>query len=253
MTYSVVINSGSVLLMSKALSPAALQDSLDTVLFAQLTAEEDFPNGHAHAKWAEVFVETLAACGWQFHDQGATSGMFPRSGVTIFSVYDAVHAAFQSRLSAQQVLLMGSALRMIAQLPVQSLGAGVFREQSILESGTHSVGIEDNLKRTHRVRVLAGIVEADGFLTLATVFFETDQPIEGQFIGQDFALNRVEGGVMTSFLHARFAVNEYTAFREDTVRWLGPQRQALCIKVGEHAVQLAQGGRAKAPDTPSPR
>ncbi|MCY1188079.1 hypothetical protein D9M73_291340 [compost metagenome] len=87
--------------------------------------------------------------------------------------------------------------------------------------------------------MLAGVVEADGFLTLATVFFETDQPIEGQFIGQDFALNRVEGGVMTSFLHARFAVNEYTAFREDTVRWLGPQRQALCIKVGKHAVQLA--------------
>jgi hypothetical protein len=46
----------------------------------------------------------------------------------------------------------------------------------------------------HRLRVLVGIAESDGFLTLATVFFETDQPIESQFIRQDFALSSVMGG-----------------------------------------------------------
>ena len=240
MAYSVVINSGSILLLSTALPPAVRQDILDTMLFAQLAAEEDFPGGKDHAQWSDVFVDTLAACGWKFHDQGATSGMFPSTGVTAFSIHDAVHAAFQSRLSAQQVILLVTALRRVAQLPVQSLGARVFRERSIMGRGNQSVSMEGNFNRIHRVRVLTGIIEADGFLTLATVFFETDQPIEGQFIGQDFALSSVVGGVKTSFLHARFFVDEYKAFRDDTVLWLGPQRQALCIKVGEHDVHLSR-------------
>ena len=238
MAYSVLINSGSVLLLSTALSPAIGQDALDTILFAQLAAEEDFPGGRNHAQWTDVFVETLVACGWQFHDQGATSGMFPVAGVSVFSMQNAIHAAFQSRLSAEQIVLMARALRRIAQLPETSVAASVFRGQSIMAVETESASMagHDTGNRHHRVRVLAGVVEADGFLTLASVFFETGQPIDHQFIGQDFALSSVLGSVSTSFLHSRFSVDEYKAFREDTVLWLGPQRQALCIKVSEHDV-----------------
>jgi hypothetical protein len=239
MAYSVLINSGSVLLLSTELLSAIGQDALDTVLFAQLAAEEDFPRGMNHAQWTNVFVDTLVACGWKLHDQGATSGMFPVAGVTVFSIQDAVHAAFQSRLSAEQIVLMAGALRRVAKLSEASVAAGVFRGQSIMavEAESASTAGHYAVNRLHRVRVLAGVVEADCFLTLASVFFETDQPIHRQFIGQDFALSSVVGGVSTSFLHSRFSVDEYKAFREDTVLWLGLQRQALCIKVGEHDVR----------------
>jgi hypothetical protein len=239
MAYSVLINSGSVLLLSTSLSAAVGQDALDTILFAQLAAEEDFPGGRNHAQWTDVFVDTLVASGWKFHDQGRTSGMFPVAGVTVFSIQDAVHAAFQSSLSAEQIVLTASALRRVAQLPETSVASGVFRGQSIMTVETESASTAGHYagNRHHRVRVLAGVVEADGFLTLASVFFETGQAIDRQFIRQDFALSRVVGGVSTSFLHSRFSVDEYKAFREDTVLWLGSQRQALCIKVSEHAVQ----------------
>lgn len=238
MAYSVLINSGCVLLLSTALSPAIGQDALDTVLFAQLAAEEDFPGGRNHAQWSDVIAQTLDACGWQFHDQGATSAMFPVAGVAVFSIQEAIHAAFQSRLSAEQIVLMASALRRVAQQPEKSVAASVFRGQSIMAVETESASTagHDTGNRHHRVRVLAGVVEADGFLTLASVFFETAQPIDRPFIGQDFALSRIVGGVSTSFLHSRFSVDEYKAFREDTVLWLGPKRQSLCIKLSEHNV-----------------
>lgn len=244
MAYSVVINSCSLLLLSTLLPPEVRQDTLDTVLFAQLAAEEDFPHARDHAQWSGVFMDTLAACGWKFHDQGATSGMFPSSGVRSFTLSEAVHAAFQSGLSAQQVTLPATALRRVAQLPEQSPGARVFRERSIMGCGSQSGGMDASFNGMHRLRVLVGIAESDGFLTLATVFFETDQPIESQFIRQDFALSSVMGGVKTAFFHARFSVDEYKAFRDDTVQWLGPQRLALCINVGEHDVPLTGVGFA---------
>ncbi|KPU59609.1 hypothetical protein AN403_3220 [Pseudomonas fluorescens] len=239
MAFSVVINSGSILLLSTTLSPAVRQDSLDTVLFAQLAADEDFPDGGTHAQWAEVLVDTLVACGWKLYDQGRTSGMFPAADVRFFSVHEAIHAAFQSRLSAEQIVLMTRVLRMVAQLPEQSAAAVLLRGQSIMGVETQTASTEGNYSGNshHRVRVLAGIVEADGFLTMASVSFETVEPIDSQFLGQDFTMNRIVGGVSTAFFHSRFSMDEYKAYREDTVRWLGPQRQALCIKVDEHDLQ----------------
>jgi hypothetical protein len=233
MAYSVVINSASILLLSTALSPAIRQDALDTLLFAQLAADEDFPGVNNYSQWTDVLADTLGACGWKYHDQGTTSGIIPAAGVKSLSIHEAILAAFQSRLTAEQIVLITNALHRVAQLPEKSAAAVVLRGQSILavETNAASMGGNDSGSSAHRVRVLAGVIEADGFLTLASVFFETDQPIESQFLGQDFALGNSMGRVSTSFFHCRLSVDEYMPFRENTVLWLGPQRQALCISL----------------------
>lgn len=239
MAFSIVINSGSILLLSTTLSPALRQAVLDSVLFAQLAADEDFPDVSAHAQWTEALTDTLDACGWRNYDQGRTSGLFPVSSVNFFSVYEALHAAFQSRLSAEQVVLIASALGRVAQLPEHSVPGALLRGQSIGAIETQSAGMEvnNNVNNNHRVRVLAGIVEPDGYLTLASVCFETDQPIDSQFLRQDFATSRLVGEVSTAFFYSRFSVDQYEPYREDTVLWLGHQRQALCIEVDGRDLQ----------------
>ena len=66
---------------------------------------------------------------------------------------------------------------------------------------------------------------------------ETDQPIDSQFLRQDFATSRLVGEVSTAFFYSRFSVDQYEPYREDTVLWLGHQRQALCIEVDGHDLQ----------------
>jgi hypothetical protein len=239
MMFSVVINSGSILLLSTTLSPAVRQDVLDTVLLAQLAADEDFSAGSTHAQWTSVLTDTLDACGWKIYDQGRTSGVFPVAGVSFFSVYEALHAAFQSRLPAEQVVLIASALDRVAQLPEQSVPGAVLRGQSIRAIETQSAGMEgnNNVNSNHRVRMLAGIVEPDGYLTLASVCFETDQPIDSQFLRQDLATSRLVGELSTAFFYARFSVDQYEPYREDTVLWLGHQRQALSIEIDGRDLQ----------------
>lgn len=239
MAYSIVINSGSILLLSTTLSPAIMQDVLDTVLLSQLAADEDFLDGSTHALWTDVLTDTLDASGWKICDQGRTSGMFPVAGVSFFSVYEALHAAFQSRLSTEQVVLIAGVLDRVAQLPEQSVPGAVLRGQSIRAIEAQSEGMEgnNNVNSNHRVRVLAGIVEPDGYLTLASVCFETDQPMDSQFLRQDFATSRLVQDVSTAFFYARFSVDQYETYREDTVLWLGHQRQALSIKVDGRDLQ----------------
>lgn len=227
MKYSVYISACSVLAVSQALSPARQQDALDTVLFAQLAADEDFPGGLNDTQWFDVFTNTLSACGWAFYSQKETDELFSRSDDATFSVRDALAASANRNWSDDRVAVLSAALDKVVALSSDSDVAQVFREHSLLGGGA---------ERT-RIRVMGGIVEASGFLSMSSVSFDTRVIVGKHFFENEVALNQVDGAVSSRFFLARFNHDEFNDYREDTVQWLGGQRGTQSVEIGVLSIE----------------
>ncbi len=227
MGYSVYICAGSVLVVSQDLLPARQQDVLDTVLFAQLAADEDFPGGCNDSQWFDVFTSTLSACGWAFYAQKETDEHFLTSDDATFSVRDALAVSANRNCSDDQVAVLSAALDKAVALPPDSDVAQVFREHSLLGDGAEMT----------RIRVMGGIVEANGFLSMTSVSFDTHVMLGKHFVENEITLNQVDGALSSRFFLARFNHDEFNDYREDTVEWLGAQRGTQCVEIGVLSIE----------------
>lgn len=227
MEHSVYINACSALAVSQALSPARQQDALDTILFAQLAAGEDFPGGFNDAQWFDVFTSTLSACGWVFYTQTETDELFSTSDNATFSARDTLVASANRNCSGGQVAVLSAALDKAVALSPDSDAAQVFRQHSLLGGGTGMT----------RIRVMGGIVEANGFLSMTTVSFDTRVMAGKHFVENEVALNQVDGAVSSRFFLARFNYDEFNDYREDTVQWLGGQRGTQSVEIGVLSIE----------------
>jgi hypothetical protein len=219
MGYSAYIIGCTILLLERALSDAEKQDALDTLLFAQLAADEDCPDSVELMEWTEVFIDSMNACGWSLREQEQASDLSLPVDSKYFTIADALFSVFADRLSHQHKVYFSAALKTLAALSQESQVAQVFREHSVMKADT-------------RIRVQLGIVDAGGFLKVASVFFKTDRRLGHPFIEDVFDVIEVQGGVKSNFVSARLNVDTYNEHREDVVQWLGPQRQSHASSLG---------------------
>jgi hypothetical protein len=211
MGYSACIVGCTILLLERALSDAEKQDALDTLLFAQLAADEDCPDSVELKEWTEVYIESMDACGWSLREQEQDLSLPADS--KHFTIVDGLFTVFGDRLSHQHKIYFSAALKTLAALSQESQVAQVFREHSVMKADA-------------RIRVQLGIVDMGGFLKVASVLFETDRRLGHPFIEDVFDVIEVQGRVKSNFMSARLNVDTYNEHREDVVQWLGPQRQS---------------------------
>ncbi|UVM49834.1 hypothetical protein LOY38_26425 [Pseudomonas sp. B21-015] len=221
MRYSFYLNACSLLVVPQALLPARKQDVLDTVLFSQLAADEDFPGGLNDSQWFEVFTNTLSACGWTFYAKEDTDEVFSRSFDATFSVRRVLAESVNRNFPEHQVAAVSAVMNKVATLSPDSDAAQVFREHCLLGGGAE----------TTRVRVMTGIVEEDGFLNMTSVSFATRGAIGEHVFEKEVGLNKVDGAVRRRFYRARFNQDHFNEYREDTVQWLGGLRGTQCIEI----------------------
>lgn len=219
MEYSFYLNACSILVVPRALLSAWKQDALDTVLLSKLSADDDFPDGMNDSQWFEVFTSTLSACGWTFYEQEETDELFPLSLDSAFSVKRALAASVNRNFPESQIAAVSAAMNKLARMSPDSDVAQVFREHC-LSGGSAEMT---------RVRVMTGIVEADGFLNMTSVSFATRGAVDEHIFEKEIGLNEVDGAVSRRFYRARFNQDRFNRYREDTVQWLGGLRDTQCI------------------------
>nr|WP_180204082.1 hypothetical protein [Pseudomonas sp. SbOxS1]NYU03916.1 hypothetical protein [Pseudomonas sp. SbOxS1] len=214
MDYSIYINGWCVLAVSKALSSATKQDVIDALLFTQLAADEDFPDEPNGLDWFEAYKSILYECGWVYDRQNVTTGTFTSIAEKAFSLKEAFATVLENNLDGEQATVLLAALDRVAELPDKLNVEQIFRQQAAL-----------NVKGLKRIRACIGVVNECGFLSSASVFFDTRGSVGRLLTGREFAFSDLHGAVNAYFYTARFNAGIYGEYREDTVQWLGARRQ----------------------------
>lgn len=220
MDYSICINGCCVLAVSKALSPATKQGVIDTLLFTQLAADEDFPDDPNGLNWLDAYKSNLSECGWTYDRQTVTTGKISSIAEKAFSLREAFATVFENNLDDDQATIFLAALDKVAQLPDKSNVEQVFRQQALL-----------SVKGLTRLRACIGVVDERGSLNSALIFFDTRASVGRIFSGREFAFSDLRGAVNAYFYSARFNAGTYSEYREDTVQWLGAQRQSERLEI----------------------
>lgn len=215
MEYLVCISGCCVLALSETLLPAAQQDVIDTLLFAQLAADEDFPEDPDGQGWIDVYKNTFSECGWTFDLQKTTAGEFSSTRQKAFSLRDVFAAVSENNVSADQAAISSAALDTVAELPDESEVKQAFRKHAVL-----------SVEGQKRIRVRVAVVDGSGSLSMASVFFDTRGSVGRLFSEREFAFDEVSGAMNANFYTARFSLRAYNEYRTDTVQWLGTRRQA---------------------------
>ncbi|WP_438300577.1 hypothetical protein [Pseudomonas sp. NMS19W] len=214
MTYSLYVNAGVVLAVSQALSPAIKKDVLDTVAFATLAADEDFPGELNDEQWFDTHSDMLTACGWSLFAQ--EMDQVPTVEGQSLSARAAIGQVAELRLPGHQTAVISAALEALAS---------VSRRGELPERlGQHSL-VSD--AQTSWLRAMVGIVEDNGILSIVSVSFNTrEQAGKGRVLP-------VSGRHATRRAYAaRFNQDQFEAFRQDTIEWLAQEPQPACIEIG---------------------
>lgn len=214
MTYSLYVNAGVVLAVSKALSPAIKKDVLDTVAFATLAADEDFPGELNDEQWFGTHSEMLTSCGWSLfaHEMDQV----PLIKGQFLSARAAIGHVAELRLPGHQAAVISAALEALAS---------VTRSGELPERFSQHCLVSD--AQTSWLRAMVGIVEDDGILSIVSVSFNTSEQSGKGKVSPD------SGRRATRLTYAaRFNQDQFEAFRQDMIEWLAQEPQPAYIEIG---------------------
>ncbi|MGE8152399.1 hypothetical protein ACQKP5_14250 [Pseudomonas vancouverensis] len=224
MDYSLYINSGIVLAVSQALSPAVRTDVLNSVAFATLAADEDFPGFGQSEQWFETYTDILTACGWSLigheMDLSPISKVQPHSAIAVIKKLADLH------LRSGQTKVISSAMDKLAM---------VLREGKLPEYLRHHCLASDSERPWSRA--MAGMVEENGYLTIVSVAFNDSVTTEQENLGAGRLTASPDRYLLRRSYAARFNQSQFEAYRQQTIEWLAQEQQPHYTEIGVISTQ----------------
>ncbi|WP_166218216.1 hypothetical protein [Pseudomonas atagonensis] len=198
MNYQNYISAGSLLACSSLLSSERLNDILSTSAFMQMSSSNKYPTLHEFKEWNDRYAQVLRYC--RYVSSGRLTFEYSSTSQDrIFTPKGVIVAAMASELSPEEKDSLNFMLERFSELKGESKASKVFTQRAI-ESAKADVSEE---KTIHRIRILAGVVDADSTLKCVIFNLATHQPIEFDFFNQNFALGDLLGHVDTEYFAAR--------------------------------------------------
>jgi len=187
-------------------------DTLNSILLAQLAADKQYSRFEQPDSWYEFYAKTLSNVAWQI-PQSHTGHYTPLAGT--FTLEEVILDLLRAKVSDEEINLVKGTIKTIEVLPDDDTRVEVYGAFS------HTL---------HVVDVQAGVLSFLENLWMAGVVFETEQDVK-IVPGQKFLFSKVIGQIKTIILNAALNEELYAELRDSVIEKLGRKRKELILSL----------------------
>ncbi|HOI17539.1 MAG TPA: hypothetical protein PK036_14455 [Geobacteraceae bacterium] len=206
------VDAGVLLSFAPSVPEQKRDDTLNSILLAQLAADKRYSRFDQPDSWYEFYAKTLSNVAWQII-QSHTGHYTPLAGT--FTLEEVVLDLLRENVPDEEINLVNITIKTIEVLPDDDSRVEVY--------GAFS-------HRLHVVDVQAGVLSLLESLWMAGVVFATEQDVK-RLSGQEFIVSKVIGEIKTIIYNAALNEDLYAGVRDSVIEKLGRKRTELILSL----------------------
>jgi hypothetical protein len=211
---------GNLLLTSAEVDPGVKNGIVESLLFAQLYADEQVRKSKPPAHWYSYYDSALININWKVVDHKARS--FEPDEDSSMTLASQVESSLLQSLQKEQAGEIRMLMEHFALLPEDDAALSLYRQRG-LTHGTDRQGVFSIVSLQ-----LSVLIEAT-FLYSLSISFSTSEVVGRDLFHQVFQSNRIKGPVDVRFSMREWNEAGYAKVRVKVREFLAPRKQGLVL------------------------